>query len=207
MIAPEARTYAAALEVREAAVTNMGRFTYLEGRAVPYGQWADLGWFMEQHASGSFKASTKAGTGRQLPLLLFHDKESIPIGHAESWSHDDGLNGVWKLADTPEAQQAAAAAARGDLMGMSIGFQPIRSDWTYVDDWNPDLGPDHKDHVTRAESRLLEVSLTPTPAFADAGVSMVRSALTVMTRAAGAPARAVDHWRTEVERIRSVPAT
>ena len=83
-------------------------------------------------------------------------------------------HGVWRLNDTADAQRAAQLAEAGDLIGLSIGFQPIRSDWELVDDWDPDLGLDHKDRVTRLESRLLEVSMTPTPAFQEAKVTLVR---------------------------------
>jgi hypothetical protein len=162
------------LELRDAQV--IGRpYQYLEGRAVPYDVWADVGWFLEQHAFGSLERSTKGGSGVKLPLLLFHDNQKWPAGHAESWTHEsDGLHGVWRLNDTPEAQQAAKLAAGGDLVGLSIGFAPIRSKWEMVDDWAPELGPDHVDRVTRLESRLVEVSMTATPAFADAEVTQVR---------------------------------
>lgn len=156
-------------------------YQYLEGLAVPYGTWANVGMFMEAHAAGSLKQSTSAGKGRTLPLLLFHDNRSFPVGVSERWTHTDGgLEGVWKLNDSPEAQQAAGAAERGELTGLSIGFQPIRSEWDLLDwdDWDPDLGPDHMDHVTRLESRLVEVSITPTPAFTGAQVNAVRSTIT-----------------------------
>ena len=204
MAAPEARTFAATLDLREVEATG---YDYLEGLAVPYDTFGDVGWFMEQHAAGSFKRSTTGGTGKRLPLLLFHDNRSFPIGHAEQWTHDaDGMRGVWKLSATPEARQAAEAADAGDLVGMSVGFAPVRSDWTYVDEWNPDLGPEHKDRVTRLESRLLEVSLTPTPVFGDAAVTCVRSSFDMEARSAQARAartRAVDAWRADVDRLRS----
>jgi HK97 family phage prohead protease len=207
MIAPESRAYVTTLELRD--VQAVGKpYRYLEGRAVPYDTFADLGWFLEQHAAGSFAQSTKAGTGKGLPLLLFHDNRSFPIGKAESWKHDDGaLDGVWRLNDSAEAQRAAGAADAGELVGLSIGFAPIRSDWQYVDDWNPDLGADHKDRVTRLESRLLEVSLTPTPAFLDAEVAVVRTAFSVEQRQAAARTRPleVDTWRAELDALRSAP--
>ena len=97
------------------------------------------------------KQTTAAGSGqRALPLLLFHDNRSFPIGVAEKWTHTpDGLDGMWKLNDDPEAQRAARAAERGELTGLSIGFQPMRSRWEFVgwDDYNPDDGPDHMDRV------------------------------------------------------------
>lgn len=207
--AREARLMTAGLVLREAQKVGVGRAAhYLEGRAVPYDEWADIGYYLERHAGGSFAQSTKAGSGKGLPLLLFHDNRSFPIGRAEGWAHDGGgLDGVWKLSESDEAQRAAIAADAGELTGLSVGFSPIRSAWEYVDDWNPDLGPDHMDRVERLESRLLEVSLTPTPAFVDAAVTAVRTEWTVEARQAAAHAgdrpRAVDTWRLEVERLRS----
>jgi HK97 family phage prohead protease len=202
----EERTYAVALELRDVEATGAGTaLTYLEGRAVPYGVWGDLRYFMEQHAADSFKQSTSGGTGKNLPLLLFHDNRSFPIGHAEKWRHDDGLVGVWKLNDTPEAQRAGQAVRAGDMNGMSVGFQPKESDWTYVEDWNPDKGDDHKDRVVRLRSRLLEVSLTPTPVFEDAAVTLVRSSFDP-DRRQRSRRREIDAWRADVDRLRSAPS-
>jgi hypothetical protein len=176
-------------------------YKYLEGRAVPYGVWADIGWFLEQHEQGSLDRTTKEAASK-LPLLLFHNNRSWPVGVSESWSHDDeGLNGVWRLNQTNDAQQAAMLAESGDLGYMSIGFSPIRSSWEYVDDFNPDLGPDHMDRVTRQESRLLEVSLTPTPAFSTAEITMVR------TRERPRPRQElrVDAWRRELAKLQKGP--
>jgi hypothetical protein len=210
MPAPEQRLTSVTLALRD--VQAVGKpYRYLEGRAVPYDEFADLGWFLEKHAVGSFAQSTKAGSGKSLPLLLFHDNRNFPVGRSESWSHDGGgLDGVWRLNDSENAQRAASMADAGDLVGMSVGFAPIRSAWDYVEDWNPDLGPDHMDRVERQESRLLEVSLTPTPAFEAAAVSCVRTAFTVEERHAAARAAGrgprpsqVETWRDEVERLRS----
>lgn len=198
---PEARAYPVTLELRDVqAVGAGGRYNFLEGLAVPYDTWADIGWFMEQHAAGSFKRSTTGRSGTRLPLLLFHDNRKWPVGHAEKWSHDGGLRGVWRLNDSSDAQTAAKMAEDGDLVGMSIGFADAAApEWEFPREFDPDLGPDHKARVTRVESRLLEVSLTPTPAFADAGVTMVR------TRAAcpPPPPRQVDRWRELLEELKS----
>jgi HK97 family phage prohead protease len=205
--APEVRAYRATLELRDVEVTGRPA-RYLEGRAVPYETWGELSWFAEMHAQDSFKLSTASGSGKRAPLLLFHDNRSFPIGHAESWTHDGGLNGIWKLNGTPEADRAADAAAAGDLLGLSVGFMPRRSDWTYVEDWNPDLGIEHKDKVVRQESRLLEVSMTPTPVFEDAEVTLVRSDYELEVRARSVAERrhaAVDAWRAYVDEVRSAP--
>jgi hypothetical protein len=174
-------------------------YKYLEGRAVPYDEWADVGWFLEQHERGSLDLTTKNGTGKGLPLLLFHNNRSWPVGVSESWdSRDDGLHGVWRLNETHDAQQAATLANSGDLGYLSIGFSPIKSRWQYVDDWAPELGPEHMDRVTREESRLLEVSLTPTPAFGNAEITQVRTAERPRPRGESK----ADAWRRELAKLR-----
>jgi HK97 family phage prohead protease len=195
---PEVRLYQTGFQLRATQIVGKP-YKYLEGRAVPYDTWANVGWFLEAHEKGSLDQTTKAGTGSRLPLLLFHNNRSWPVGSSDSWeSRDDGLHGVWRLNELPEAQQAALLAESGDLGYLSIGFQPIRQQWEWADDWNPDLGPDHMDRVLRQESRLLEVSLTPTPAFSDAEVTMVRTAERQRPRGE----QKVDIWRRELEKMR-----
>ena len=208
--APEIRTFSTALELRDVEVTGRPA-RYLEGRAVPYDTWGDVGLFIERHAAGSFKKSTTAGSGKRAPLLLFHDNRSFPIGHAEEWRHDDGLAGVWKLNGSEESERAADAAAAGDLVGLSVGFMDAAPpQWDYLDwdAWDPALGPDHKDRVTRVESRLVEVSMTPTPVFADAGVTNVRTAYGVHEREARfpRPVPQVDRYRQILDALRSGPS-
>ena len=184
----------------ELEAAGVGRFTELRGRAVPYNTWADVGWYLEQHAPGSLARSTTAGSGKGLPLLLFHDNRSLGsiVGVSTGWKEaPGGLDGTWRLNDSAEAQQAASLAQSGELGYMSIGFSPIRSQVDPADDWDPERGPDHMDRMTRLESRLVEVSLTPTPAFADAEVTHVRQAAKRMV--AGAELEA---WRRVYEDLR-----
>jgi hypothetical protein len=197
----ESRAYSTTLELRETQAIGKP-YRYLEGRAVPYDVWADLGWFMESHRAGSFKRSTTGRSGKSLPLLLFHNNASMPIGHADHWSHDsEGMTGVWQLNDSANAQEAARMAESGDLLGLSVGFQDARApQWEIPEVFDPELGPDNKARVTRLESRLVEVSLTPTPAFADASVTMVRT----RARKPAPQPRDVDRWREIVEGLRSV---
>ena len=88
----EGRVVPAMLELRD---VDAGR-RYLEGRAVPYGVPADIGWYVETFDRGVFaKSIREAANG--LPLLLFHNGSSLDtlIGRAESWSEQtDGLHGV-----------------------------------------------------------------------------------------------------------------
>lgn len=178
---------------------------FLHGRAVPYGDPADIGWYLEEHEAGSFAKSIKEAS-RGLPLLMFHDSRRNPIGVASEWDDNSaGLDGIWKLDTSDDAQEAARLATpdeNGDaILGyMSIGFAPIRSEWTFVEDFNPDLGETHKDRVLRKESRLLEVSLVPAPAFKKAAVQFVRTA--ERQRVVADPAADVKAWRAEFDKLR-----
>lgn len=203
--AEEVRTFAA-LELR-AQPNAAGRYTELAGRAVPYGEWSNVGWYAERFARGAFDKSI-GEAARALPLLMWHDNQTWPIGAATDWSsHVGGLDGKWELDDSEEAQRAAQLADKGYLTGMSVGFVPMRSAWDYVADeeWNPDLGVEHIDKVTREEGRLVEVSLTPTPAYAGAAVGLVRSLDGRGRRARpDRVAREIAAWRDYLDRVRAV---
>lgn len=165
LTAPELRLYQG-LELRD--VNNDEGSRYLEGRAVPYGVWQDVGWYMEKIRAGAFKKSIREAA-RRLPLLLFHDSRSFPVGVSEKWiESDDGLDVVWKLDSSERAQEAARLAREGMLTGLSVGFVGIQAERTYDEDAGIS-------YVERIEARLMEVSLTPTPAYAGAKVALVRS--------------------------------
>ena len=164
LTAPELRVFRG-LELRDVDADGA---RWLEGRAVPYGTWQDVGWYMEMIKKGAFAKSIKEAA-RRLPLLLFHDSRSFPVGVSERWTEtDDGLDVVWKLDTSERAQEAARLASEGMLTGLSVGFQGIQAERTYDDETGLSW-------VERTEARLLEVSLTPTPAYAGAKVALVRS--------------------------------
>jgi len=208
LAAPEVRTFPT-LEFRDADASESGKF--LEGRAVPYNRWADIGWFKERFAPGAFTKSIREAA-RKLPLLLWHDNRTFPIGVSHEWRETDaGLDCVWKLdVDDPRAVEAARKARAGLLTGLSVGFAPIeklskQADGTVVDlnnerEYDSDLGVMS---VTRREARLLEVSLTPTPAYAGAKVALVRSRQRQPDHANNVRRSAeVDAWRSYLDGLR-----
>lgn len=197
LTAPESRLFAG-FQLRDLDTTDS--LSMLEGVAVPYGRQTDVGWYLEEFIGGAFAKSIKEAA-RDLPLLLFHDNRAFPIGAADKWTETkDGLLGQWRLDGSDMAQRAATQARDGLLTGLSVGFNPVRSEWTFAETWNPDLGPEGKDSVKRIEARLLEVSLVSTPAYVDAGVTLVRSA--EARRRSDAPRPALTAWKAELERIR-----
>jgi len=171
----EGRIFTASLMLSD--VDTTAGYTMMEGRACPYNVFTTRWWFMEQFAAGLFDKSIKESAAA-LPLLIFHDDMTWPIGHASEWRSDaDGLYGVWKLDSSAEAQRAARMAKEGHLSYLSVGYQPVLSDWemTELDDWDPD-DVATLDKVTRREARLVETSVVSTPAFKDAEIQLVRSA-------------------------------
>lgn len=188
----EGRLFTTTLQL-EQADTDAG-FTMMEGRACPYGSWTTRWFFRESFAPGLFDKSIKEAA-QALPLLLFHDAASWPIGHASEWkSKDDGLWGVWALDDSAEAQRAAKMAKAGHLAYLSVGYDPILSEWELTDreEWNLDDATT-LDRVTRVEARLVETSSVSTPAFKEAEVTLVRSAGRL---ARHDPRPNLAHWRT-----------
>lgn len=197
--APEVRTFPV-MEMRAVDGTEDGQF--LEGIAVPYDTWTDVGWYMEQVARGAFRKSIREAAKR-LPLLLWHDNRTFPIGVSHEWrDEDEHLGCVWKI-DTEDAMavEAARKARDGYLSGLSVGFAPIMDlDTEGRDRNNPrELDDNGVMWVTRKQARLLEVSLTPTPAYAGAKVQLVRS----RDRGEG-PRRSVEvhAWRKYLEGVK-----
>lgn len=151
----------------------------LFGRAVPYNVEIDVGWYRETMLPGVFAKSIKE-SARALPLLLFHESDRLEsiAGRVETWQDSKkALDGIWLLDDDEAGRAAAAKVESGSLGFMSVGFQPVGGDQGTLRTWDDD----DVLHVARKEARLLEVSLTPTPAYKDAVITKVRSKPTIGT--------------------------
>lgn len=187
--APEVRTFTG-FEIRELDTTESG--SMIEGLAVPFDVETDVGWFVESFRNGAFTKTIRET--KSLPLLLWHDNQTFPVGSAEKWTEvdGDGLRGVWRMDTKDElAVESVRKVRDGFLTGLSVGFSPIQQE-TMMDDL--DIF-----HIVRTEVRLHEVSLTPTPAYAGAQVSLVRSRV----QHGGKPRRSaeLDGWRNYLKEI------
>jgi HK97 family phage prohead protease len=143
-------------EFRE-VTDNPDQVAELHGRAVPYGVDTDLGGIREQFAADAFEADKVIGT----PLAYRHDDAIGHITAAEN--REDGLYVTATIANTTQGRDVAALLRAGSIKGLSVGFLPLQSRWNEA-----------RDAVTRIQAGLRELSVTPWPAYATAGVSTIR---------------------------------
>lgn len=156
----------------------------ITGLAVPYGEWTDIvdveGAYREQFAPGTFERSIRE-RGDKIKLLALHDGRSFPIGKAISLREDpEGLYAEFRLAETERGEEALSLVRDGIVDGLSVGFSPLRSDWSA-----------DRSEVIRREARLNEISLVGQPAYDDARVLALREDLNIPTLS---PADALDRW-------------
>jgi HK97 family phage prohead protease len=127
------------------------------GRAVPYGVEIEIGGVRESFARDAFAIDEVIGK----PLAYRHNEPVGIITGAEN--REDGLYIDFDIVNTTLGRDAATLARTGASRGLSVGFNPIKSAWTKT-----------RDAVQHMSAGLLEVSLTPYPAYATAGVSAIR---------------------------------
>ena len=140
------------------------------GVAVPYNSETEIGgWFREQVAPGAFNDSLD---GEDIVLLAGHDGMPYARVGAGTMSLRDGEGGlefdaVLDLED-PDARAMSRKIERGDLTGVSIGFHVTREEWT------PARNDTQLSQRRIMEGELLEISMTPFPAYRDTELQAMR---------------------------------
>jgi HK97 family phage prohead protease len=127
------------------------------GMAVPYGTETKIGGVRESFAPGAFNVQDVIGK----PLAYRHGEPIGRITGAES--REDGLYIDFDIVNTAQGRDAAVLARTDSIKGLSVGFISARSAMSKA-----------RDVITHTAANLLEVSLTPYPAYATAGVSSIR---------------------------------
>lgn len=158
------RATAADLEVRADGRTVVGI-------AVPFNQPAQIrdqsGAYAETFRRGAF-ARTIAERAGKVKFLAMHDGNKLPLGRAEVLREDTaGLYAEFLVSKTTAGDEALELIRDGALDALSIGFRPIR------DNWSTD-----RSTCERVEVRLDEVSAVPFPAYEAAAIAGVRHDLT-----------------------------
>lgn len=145
------------------------------GRAVPYDDSTEIGGMTESFARDAFDPADVIGK----PFAYRHGE---PIGViTEAENREDGLYIGFDILNTTSGRDGATLMRGGASRGLSVGFTPMESVWNRA-----------KTAVRHTRARLLEVSQTHMPAYANAGVSAIREEVpmsdTVTTEAAEVPA-------------------
>jgi HK97 family phage prohead protease len=172
----EAYIVAAGLTLSEVE-TDRG-YTMLHGKAAPYNEVAYRMGFKEVWADGLFDESI-AGLSAKLPLMIWHDDMTWPLGSHQEWDSrpGDGLYGTWLLDRGPEAQRAAQMAADGHLSYLSVGYGPTLSKAEFENDADYDMGDAATwPTITRLKARLMETSVVPVPLYHSAQIMLVACA-------------------------------
>ncbi len=140
----------------------------LEGLAAPCNAPANIrdmfGEYTETILPGAF-ARTITDRAGKIKLLAQHDRSSFPLGNIPRlWEDAEGLRMEAVVANTTAGTDALTLVNERVVNGLSIGFQVVRQSW-------------NDDYSARElqEVKLLEVSLVTEPAYAEAGVTGVRS--------------------------------
>jgi HK97 family phage prohead protease len=150
----EIRTSPIALELREDGRT-------LSGTVMPYNVEARIGSFTETFRPGAFEGADPT----QVPLFAVHDHASLPIGRALTLTDGPtGLDAELRVSKTTLGDEVLELVRDGAATGLSVGFTPI------TDKWNAT-----RSRVERIRAKLVEISVTAFPAYADAKILAVRS--------------------------------
>ena len=150
--------------LRDAEVGGDGRTLVLACVPFDVPAWVDDGDgpYREGFRRGAFRSVCRAPN--RVELRYAHRAGPLPYGFGMDLIEDPThLVGSFRVAPGEQGDQVLALVRDGQLNGVSIGFQP--------GDDQPDA-----DRVTwrTKVKRLLEVSLTPAPSYAETGVLAVR---------------------------------
>ncbi|MFN0133418.1 MAG: HK97 family phage prohead protease [Phycisphaerales bacterium] len=162
------RRYAAGLQLRELEKHQDGRIATLSGYGAVFGTLSeDLGGFREFIRKGAFSESLKRGDdvramGHHTTVQIIGRRSAKTLDIAED---DKGLKVDISVPDTSYGRDLIVSVKRGDLTGMSFGFNTIDDTWT----------KETKDGVAVLRRELIavdlfEVSVVAFPAYTDTSV-------------------------------------
>lgn len=119
----------------------------------------------DRHGTTMTPGSLTADLDRGVPLMLWHDRESFPVGKVVSWEWTEkGPVARFIFADYDKAHLARTLVDSGFLQAVSVGFIPKEG-----------FVRDADDVIVFTRSELVELSLTATPSSRGALIDLKRS--------------------------------
>jgi hypothetical protein len=151
---------------RRAAIELRATGSRIEGHAAVFGAASrDLGGFVEAIRPGAFRRSLDEGAD---VLALFDHDSRLVLGRRSAGTLElrEDNRGLWfsiDVANTTVGRDALVSVGRGDVTGASFAFRSRVDEWTF-----PPEGPARRELV---DVDLLDVTVTPFPAYADTTVA------------------------------------
>ncbi len=154
------------IEVRSTAGVTSPSAGRLVGYAAVFGASADLGDFTESVRAGAFTKTLATRNGNVL-ALYDHERRSVlgrtGAGTLKLSEDSKGLAFDLSLPDTTLGRDLAVLVERGDVAGCSFAFV------CDADKWETRGKTLHRDLLAVT---LHEITITPSPAYADTAVAM-----------------------------------
>ncbi|BAU28966.1 prohead peptidase [Aneurinibacillus soli] len=147
------------MEGEAGAPTVSGDVVMFEQLSVPL--WG----FREKVRKGAFDKSLR----KSIIKALWNHNSDLVLGSTKNrtlrlWEDDMALRFELDLPNTTWGKDAAESIRRGDVDGVSFGFEVVKDEWDY---------DDPSDVIrTLIEVNLYEISPTPFPAYPDSSVDM-----------------------------------
>jgi len=153
-----------AIEIRNAEASE-GPGT-IAGYAAVYDSEAELGWFREVIRKGAFGRAIEE---EQDVRALWNHDTSLILGRRSAGTltleeDDTGLRFALDLPDTQAGRDALTSIKRGDITGMSFGFEALKTRWVEEADQETELRE-------LLDLNLFEVSPVTFPAYDDTRVA------------------------------------
>ncbi|WP_039793727.1 HK97 family phage prohead protease [Paenibacillus elgii] len=153
------------IEIRSGAEGEEART--VTGYVVKFNQRSSLIWgeFYEKVAKGAFARSLQENTIK----ALWNHRSDFVLGSTKNqtlrlWEDDIGLRFELDLPDSTWGRDAFESIRRGDVDGVSFGFNVRKDAWTF-------LSEEDVYERTLVDVNLFEVSPTPFPAYPDSEVN------------------------------------
>lgn len=121
------------ITVRDAGDAKDGRIGTIEGYGAVFNQWSEeLGYFREKIRAGAFAESLKRGD--DIRAFGHHRSDQIigrrSAGTLKLAEDEKGLKVEIAIPDTTAGRDTLISVKRGDLTGMSFGFNVVDDEWS-----------------------------------------------------------------------------
>lgn len=182
---------------------------FIDGRAIVFNEWTDLGWYDERIDSNALKDTDL----KDVRLLVNHNTDMIPLARSRNNNANSTLQlsvdeeGLFIRANldtenNADAKSLYSATERGDISGMSFMFRVDADRWD-------DIDTDHPKRTILSIRKVFEVSAVTFPAYEQTtlearGLSEALESARASLESARAEARAIEAQKKRIRLLTEV---